>query len=103
VNDPAICRAAIRALAVYADEQTPAVLLKRYADLKLDEKQDVIATLAGRKSYALALLDRNCRRARDVAVSRIAVTSKYSISLSEMQFQEPPCKRQQPNRFMLTY
>lgn len=57
VNDPAIYRAAIRALAVYDDEQTPAVLLKRYADLKPEEKQDVIATLAGRKSYALALLD----------------------------------------------
>jgi putative heme-binding domain-containing protein len=49
--------AAIRGLAAYADEGTPAAILARYAELTPAEKQDAVATLAGRKAYALALLD----------------------------------------------
>ena len=57
LDDPAMRRAAIRALAAFSDEATPRLLLDRYASLEPEVRQDVITTLASRPSYALALLD----------------------------------------------
>jgi putative heme-binding domain-containing protein len=57
IDDPAVRRPALRGLAAYADEHTPAVILKRYATFDAEEKQDAIATLAARREYAAALLE----------------------------------------------
>lgn len=62
--------AAIRGLARYSDEQTPAVILSLYGKLSADEKQDAIHALASRPAYALALLDAVGREqipARDIS------------------------------------
>ncbi|MBI3407558.1 MAG: c-type cytochrome [Planctomycetes bacterium] len=48
---------AMRALANFADEKTPAAILKLYVTLTGAEKQDAVGTLASRPSFALALLD----------------------------------------------
>src|SRR5262249_1992412 len=53
----AVRAAAIRSLAAYADEATPALLLKVYGSLTDAEKSDAINTLAARPAYALALLE----------------------------------------------
>jgi putative heme-binding domain-containing protein len=55
--EPKLRRVALRGLAVYADAATPKRVLAHYAELSPEEKQDAIATLAGRKEYAAALLD----------------------------------------------
>jgi putative membrane-bound dehydrogenase-like protein len=57
VPDRAMQRPALRALALYNDEGTPALILKHYASFDDAAKADAIATLASRPSYALALLD----------------------------------------------
>jgi putative membrane-bound dehydrogenase-like protein len=57
LTDKATRRAAIRGLSAYSHADTPKKLLAVYADLTADEKFDAVATLAGRKEYALALLD----------------------------------------------
>ena len=56
LNDAALRRPALRALAAYADPHTPDVVLKIYPGLGADEKRDALATLASRPEYALALL-----------------------------------------------
>ena len=84
VDDPALCRAVIRALGSYADERTPAVLLKHYAELTPEAKQDAIATLAGRKSYALALLvgvENKTVASSDIS----AFTARQLFSLGDQQ------------------
>ncbi|MBX7105412.1 MAG: DUF1080 domain-containing protein [Gemmataceae bacterium] len=48
---------AIRGLAGYDDQATPAALLAVYGKLSPTERRDVVATLAGRPTYANALLD----------------------------------------------
>jgi putative heme-binding domain-containing protein len=48
---------AIKALAAYQHEQTPAQLLKLYAKLTEAERADVVQTLVSRPTYAVALLD----------------------------------------------
>ncbi|MCU0703264.1 MAG: c-type cytochrome [Fimbriiglobus sp.] len=55
--DPAVRAAAIRGLANYADDKTPAVLLEMYPKLTADEKADAVLTLSSRAAYASALLD----------------------------------------------
>jgi putative heme-binding domain-containing protein len=55
--DPAVRAAAIRGLANYADDKTPAVLLELYPKLTADEKADAVQTLASRAAYASVLLD----------------------------------------------
>ena len=47
----------IRALAAYADDATPRLILDRYAALTDPERDDAVATLASRPAFALALLD----------------------------------------------
>lgn len=54
--DDAVRGAALRALAAYPDDKTPAAVLGVYAKLTADEKADAVQTLASRASYALALL-----------------------------------------------
>lgn len=48
---------AIRRLAEYADDRTPAAILERYAELTPAERRDAVTTLSSRAGYALALLD----------------------------------------------
>ncbi len=55
--DTAVRAAAIRGLANYADDKTPAVLLEMYGKLTGDEKADAVQTLASRAAYASVLLD----------------------------------------------
>lgn len=54
---PTMRAAAIKALAAYKDEQTPAQLLKVYPKLTEAERADVVQTLVSRPTYAVALLD----------------------------------------------
>ncbi len=56
LTDPAVRGAAIRALAAYADDKTPAAILSIYPKLTAEEKADAVQTLASRASYATALL-----------------------------------------------
>jgi putative membrane-bound dehydrogenase-like protein len=57
LDDDALRGAAIRALAAYDDPETPQLLLGRYQKLDEAERDNVIATLAARPAWALALLD----------------------------------------------
>ncbi len=54
--DPVVRAAAIRGLANYADDKTPAAILDIYAKLAPEEKADAVQTLSSRASYASALL-----------------------------------------------
>ena len=56
VGDRDVRGAAIRGLSVYADAQTPDVILQHYDKLNDAEKQDAIQTLASRPAYATRLL-----------------------------------------------
>jgi putative membrane-bound dehydrogenase-like protein len=57
LTDAKLRRSALRGLAAYVDEATPARVLAHYAEFSAEEKQDAVATLAARKEYAVALLD----------------------------------------------
>ena len=57
LDDPELRGPAIRALAAYSDPSTAPTLLKRYANLSPAERDDAIATLASRPSWASVLLD----------------------------------------------
>ncbi len=57
VTDKAVRASAIRGLAAYDHEKTPAIILACYDLLSDNERQDAIQTLASRPAYALALLD----------------------------------------------
>jgi putative membrane-bound dehydrogenase-like protein len=62
---------AIRGLAGFDDQETPALLLKAYPLLTSSEKEDAVQTMASRPSWALALLDAIAADAiprRDVSV-----------------------------------
>jgi len=55
--DPAVRGAAVRALAAYPDESTPAKLLAAYSKFAPQEKTDAIQTLVSRAPWATKLLD----------------------------------------------
>lgn len=57
LDDDRLRGAAIRGMARFGDPKTPERLLGRYATLGEAEKADVVATLASRPTYALALID----------------------------------------------
>jgi putative membrane-bound dehydrogenase-like protein len=57
LDDPAMRRPALRALAAFDDDATPRAILDRYASLDEPARGDAINTLASRPSYAMALLD----------------------------------------------
>lgn len=57
VADPVTRTTAVRGLAEYDDERTPATLLKHYGDFDASARQDAVQTLASRPAWALALLD----------------------------------------------
>jgi putative membrane-bound dehydrogenase-like protein len=81
LTDKATRRAAIRGLSAYSHADTPKKLLAVYAGLTADEKFDAIATLAGRKGYALALL--NAVEAKKVPrgdVSAFAARQMFALS-----------------------
>jgi putative heme-binding domain-containing protein len=48
---------ALRGLAAYSHDATPAVILSRYPSFSEEEKSDAIHTLTSRPAYALALLE----------------------------------------------
>jgi putative heme-binding domain-containing protein len=56
LDDHSLRGAAIRALAAYQDADTPRTILSRYQTLSESERDDAIATLSARPSWALALL-----------------------------------------------
>jgi putative membrane-bound dehydrogenase-like protein len=57
LDDAVVRGAAIRALAAYPDNSTPAKILATYPKLNADEKRDAVQTLASRAKWADALLD----------------------------------------------
>ncbi len=57
LDDPAIRKTAIRSLAAFADPETPAAILARYAAFSPEDRADAVQTLAARASWAKALLD----------------------------------------------
>ena len=57
VAETVICRDALRGLAAFDSSDTPAIILKHYAQFDLPARQDAIATLICRPAYAHALLD----------------------------------------------
>ncbi|HEY1600790.1 MAG TPA: PVC-type heme-binding CxxCH protein [Pirellulales bacterium] len=57
VGDPALRSAALRGLANYEDNRTPAAIINVYPRFSLAEKRDALATLTSRADYAQALLD----------------------------------------------
>lgn len=57
LDDPAVRGAAVRALAAYPDENTPAKLFAAYPKLTSAEKTDAIQTLVSRSPWAAKLLD----------------------------------------------
>jgi len=56
LGDPAVRSAAVRALAAYPDETTPAKLFAAYPKFTSQEKTDTIQTLVSRAPWAAALL-----------------------------------------------
>ncbi len=56
LGEASLRAAAIRGLSASSDEATPPALLAIYSDLPAGERDDVLATLSGRESHALALL-----------------------------------------------
>lgn len=57
LDDAALRAPAIRAMAAFGEPDAPKVLLDRYPRLSPTEREDVVATLAARPAWALALLD----------------------------------------------
>lgn len=57
LDDPKLVRPALRGLAAFSEEDTPKLILARYAKLDAGAKADALATLASRPAYALAMLD----------------------------------------------
>lgn len=56
LRDAELRGAALRALAAYDDEQTPAAILEMYPSLGVSEKRDALNTLVSRASFARQLL-----------------------------------------------
>jgi len=56
LDEPAVRRDAIRALASFDDPQVAATLINRYAKLSATEKAEVVSTLSARRSTAQALV-----------------------------------------------
>jgi putative heme-binding domain-containing protein len=54
--EPALRGTAVRGLAAYNQADTPALILRRYAEFTEAEQRDAIGTLSSRPAYALALL-----------------------------------------------
>ena len=57
LDDAALRRQALRALAAYDDPAIPAIILTRYRGLTESERDDAIATLSARPASAVALLE----------------------------------------------
>jgi putative heme-binding domain-containing protein len=72
LDDPTLRGPAVRALAAYDDPATPRLLLDRYRAYSASERDDAIATLAARPTWAMALLnaiERGQIPRRDMGVS----------------------------------
>jgi putative membrane-bound dehydrogenase-like protein len=57
LGDRVLRRPALRALAAFADDATPRLILSRYPQFTEEEKSDAIQTMAARPAYARALLE----------------------------------------------
>lgn len=57
LDDPVLARPALRGLARFDEKEIPQLVLSRYPKLSPDAREDAVGTLAGRPTYALALLD----------------------------------------------
>jgi len=57
LDEPPMAGAALRAMAAYADDGTPSIILRHYAPLSDSDKRDAIMTLSARPVWAVALLD----------------------------------------------
>jgi putative heme-binding domain-containing protein len=57
VTDPALRTRALQGLVAYDDPATPATILGAYGSFNTEAKQAALATLAGRLSYAKALIE----------------------------------------------
>ena len=51
LDDASLRRDAIRAMAVFDDENLARTLIRRYGDFREEDKQDVVQTLASRPRY----------------------------------------------------
>jgi putative heme-binding domain-containing protein len=84
VADRALRGAALRGLAVYADDATPELILRHYSSFTEAEKRDAVQTLASRPAYALALLaavDQGRVARRDLS----AFTARQLLALKNRQ------------------
>jgi putative membrane-bound dehydrogenase-like protein len=85
--DPELQREAIRGLATFNDETTPARLLASYPNLSAPARTDALQTLASRKAWATqlvtALEDQTIPR-RDVS----SYTARQIVSLEDKQLRE---------------
>jgi putative membrane-bound dehydrogenase-like protein len=57
LDDAPLCALALRGLAAYDDPATPEIVLGRFASFSGSERDDAIATLASRPTWAIALLE----------------------------------------------
>lgn len=74
LDQPALCVAALRALATYDEPTTPRVVLEKYPGFDGDQKSEALGLLASRRGYALALvsaIDRNVVRLSDLNVLHV--------------------------------
>jgi putative heme-binding domain-containing protein len=56
LDDPQVSGDALKALAAFADAQTPAMILQHYPRFSAPQKRDAIVTLSSRSAFAIALL-----------------------------------------------
>ena len=87
IADRTVRREALRGLGAYDDPQTPAAILKNYAQFDADERHDALNTLVARPAYALALveaLERKALPTQDVS----AYTARQLQALGDAKLTE---------------
>ena len=78
VSDADVRRSALRGLANYQQKETASVILSHFAAFTADEKQQAIATLSSRVSWASELLD--SLASTDIAKSEVSAFAARQIS-----------------------
>jgi putative heme-binding domain-containing protein len=85
LDDPAMRRPAVRGLAAFDSNDTPALLLKRYPTWDEDEKADALQTLTSRPAFALALLDAiAAKRVPRSDVSQVTIRQMLALKNAEV-------------------
>ncbi len=77
INDPVMRRPAVRALAAFDSQDTPALVLKYYVGWSDEDKADALQTLTSRPRFALALLDA-------IAAKQVARTDVSAFTIRQM-------------------